>query len=461
MANDMLRVQLASFNVGQHISSDTLPDLTSWLVPTNTDEGKSGYASQERHGTREAPDLYAIGFQEFALLPNALAGWTETLRATIDREIRRTIRLHQSIVRPDHMYDPIEHGGGPENYSQVAEIAHGGMLLLVYARERRSQRHPHLPSAAERVKEVRMSSVGSGIFQLMGNKGAVGVRIVLASLSPGAQDDVYTFLCPHLAAHEHNVERRNLDWKNVVERLVFAADRLGYAPRLQPISKTRSEKETMNHVQSIPTKPAAQNQTPALDQNEYSVYDTHHLFVLGDLNYRVGSNVAGAPPSGGATSPVTYPPMRTADIKMLARSNNPRRWAWLLPYDQLTLQHATTPPRAFQSLHIPDLSKWNLAPTYKYKVNASTKSSDVLSFKRLPGWPDRILWSQKDEIHCELYRSVMAMRVSDHKPITTILNVPEQGPKQFLSRPFAIDPSWRAWQTRGLWMDRTLAAGRS
>ncbi|WFD02635.1 hypothetical protein MOBT1_001316 [Malassezia obtusa] len=466
MADPGVRVQVASFNANQRLGENALPDFTPWLIPKVTQDPASGYATSPKLssaspqslslGPREAPDLYAVGFQEFAALPHALAGITESIRTVLDREIRRTVRLHQATVRSDQMYDPIELGGGPENYSCIAEVYHGGTLLYVYARERPRRASSNLPSVAQRVKEVRTSTVGTGMFDLMGNKGAVGARVTLGPLREGGKDEVFTFVCAHLTPHDHNVERRNADWKSITERLVFGADSMGFTPNVQPMSKPGSEKEAMGKIHSVPTKPASQNQTAALDQNEYSVYDTHHLFVLGDLNYRIGTDVAGAPPAGGPPSPNAYPPMKAADVKTLARSKNPKRWNWLLPYDQLGLQHAVSPPRAFQSLHVPDLASWNIPPTYKYKIPLTPADArNVLNSKRLPGWPDRILWSNPDRVACELYRSLMEFQVSDHKPITTILSVP-RGDDGFLQAPYPINPQWRTLQFRGRWLDRIV-----
>lgn len=61
----------------------------------------------------------------------------------------------------------------------------------------------------------------------MGNKGAVGVRVTL--VEPGAKEEttdgtsVWTFVSAHLAAHadQKQLERRNADWKSIVEKLVF------------------------------------------------------------------------------------------------------------------------------------------------------------------------------------------------------------------------------------------------
>jgi hypothetical protein len=59
----------------------------------------------------------------------------------------------------------------------------------------------------------------------MGNKGAVGIRLNLKTenLTSSASSS-WTFVTAHLAAHQNKVDRRNKDWKEIVQRLVFVND---------------------------------------------------------------------------------------------------------------------------------------------------------------------------------------------------------------------------------------------
>ncbi|PKI86006.1 hypothetical protein MVES_000418 [Malassezia vespertilionis] len=391
-----LRVQLASLNANAKLESDALPEFERWLIPTCGEDETSGFATAPTPprlkpsamcvGPREAPDLYAVGFQELGALSAALAGCTETLRASVDREIRRTLRVHQATVRPDRMYDPLEMGGGPENYALIAEVVHGGIVLFVYARERPPQvvaaHRKEVRSAAERIREVRTTQVGTGIFDVMGNKGAVGARVRVASSTPGAEDEVYTFVCAHLAAHDHNVQRRNADWRSIAERLVFSHKQLGYIPSVLPRNLGGDPSATIAQVQSVPTKTVAEHQSSALDEKEYSLYDTHRLFVMGDLNYRISANSVGVNPADGTSDPSKFPPLNKRDIKSMLASKDPERWTWLLPYDQLIAQRAHTPPLAFQELCVPDMNRWRIPPTYKYIIPASSKQgADILNPK--------------------------------------------------------------------------------
>jgi phosphatidylinositol-bisphosphatase len=78
------------------------------------------------------------------------------------------------------------------------------------------------------VKSVEVATAGVGIGGLMGNKGAVGVRVTLVEpeAEKGEKTSVWTFVSAHFAAHasQKHLERRNADWKSVVERLVFVDD---------------------------------------------------------------------------------------------------------------------------------------------------------------------------------------------------------------------------------------------
>lgn len=363
----------------------------------------------------------------------------------VDKEIRRAIRLHQSVVRDDNMYDPLEMGGGPENYVCVAQVSHAGLVLYVYVRERAGQSPAarRRPSAAQRVKEVRTAFVGTGLGSIMGNKGAVGVRIAMASLVQGAPDEVMTFVCAHLAAHDHEVSRRNKDWRQIVQRLVFEPEGVVPLPVLQT-------------AESAPPSQHAPPPPDPLEPVEYSLYDTHHLFVMGDLNYRVDTGVQGVPRKENTQPP---PPIDKKAVREVARSFDARRWASILPYDQLLREH--TAGRTLQGLHLPDLASWAVPPTYKYKAGGEMLQ---LSQKRLPGWPDRLLWGSSDAargsaaVACELYRSLLRYTASDHKPITAIVQLPWQLDRRsvFMRRPYEIDPQWRRWRIIGVVLDRIV-----
>lgn len=433
-----LRVQVASYNINQLIGEQLLPELHDWLIPTVTQNEKSGYAIPGTapgpdEAPRDAPDFYAIAFQEFAPLHKALAGISDSYVYTFDRELRRVMRVHQPEVRDDNLYNALEAGGGPENYSLLAAVNHGGQVLYVYAREKPPKRG--VRSAAARVREVRTASVGTGFAGIMGNKGAVGVRVIVED---EGSEEVLTFVGAHLAAHDHKVARRNQDWHSIVTRLVFAPH------STQPLPIVQDEVKPGELPTPQTGRPAA-GPTPNV---EYSLYDTNHLFVCGDLNYRIGTNTEGL----DRAAPITR-----EQVKKMVADGSTEAWDTLSQHEQLSVQASLRPPRVFQQLVVPDAGSLT-PPTYKYKTGSKAASTSVLdiaqqlSAKRVPGWTDRILWSNTANL--ELYRSVMQFTISDHKPITAILKLGRSG--TFLRSPWPIDARWQHMQYTGIFIDRVV-----
>ncbi|CEH13018.1 Inositol-1,4,5-triphosphate 5-phosphatase (synaptojanin), INP51/INP52/INP53 family [Ceraceosorus bombacis] len=496
-----LRVQIGTFNYNLQGTSAYAPDLSPWLVPTLSERSSQYNASNPSEG-RPAPDFYAVGFQELLPLDLGFAGKATQALSSTDTAIRRAIRPQSATTRSDGKYPP---GGGPENYALVARVQLVSIVLYVYARER-VDAGSHAPSIAQRVKEVRTSTAAFGLLGLMGNKGATGVRVVLAGATPGSPDEVLTFVCAHLTAHDHNVAKRNADWRNIVQRLVFAPDAVQGLPSSSPsgpqgggragdanpdvdaLSKQyQAEKESS-------AKRSAEKAT-ALDQQDHSIYDTSHLFVFGDLNYRIAFN----------TKPAAH---LKADGEALKKSDIKRKvqqadWRTLAAYDQLSLDHRhPSGSRVFQGLVEPHLPTAGFGPTYKFKVDKSKRGKNAaqgdidadekssqgaaaqpaqpqeLSGKRVPGWTDRILWlslgtaadektSDASSLHgvqTELYRSIMSYTHSDHKPVTAILRLPSpsrlapggEAALQPLKAPYPIDGAWRTKRLIGQTLDSLL-----
>ncbi|PPJ54834.1 hypothetical protein CBER1_07840 [Cercospora berteroae] len=95
----------------------------------------------------------------------------------------------------------------PNGYQLIAEQQLIGLLLLMYA----------APEVASDVKAVSTTSVGTGVFGYMGNKGAVTARIVLGGTTR------LVFVNCHLAAGADKtaLERRIWDAQQVVQRTKF------------------------------------------------------------------------------------------------------------------------------------------------------------------------------------------------------------------------------------------------
>lgn len=319
----------------------------------------------------------------------------------------------------------------------------GGIVLLVYTRDR---------TVTKKVVDVKIATAACGIFGVMGNKGGVGVRIVLDKDIAGAggsddedsddEDDrgskddlssidsggekikekvVFTFVTAHLAAHDHGLQRRNRDYAQIVSRLVFTPDAPSthYTPRRIGSSESKSSSERII--------------------NGNQIYDTSYLFFFGDLNYRIS-----------VKEPKTLP-LHIITHKILNDLEG------LMKHDTLLIEQAkghtlmglkegsidfpptcARTPLAFGFL---DLNVSGVLPTDKYKPG--TLNTFKKFTKRVPGWCDRILYAtwadgvdgagkvmkkskklggamvekRKKGVKVETYTSVMEFKASDHKPV--------------------------------------------
>jgi len=224
LGSNRLLVQIASYNTALQGLRGVPQDLVDWLSPTLK---VSSFLS--RH--RRAPDIVAVGFQELLPLHQGLAG-----RSTGVIQDRNTLILSQLEA----------HAPNGERYALVAHVVNVGVALLVYALDDGVSRHVH-------DVQTQWTSCGPAY---MGNKGAVGVRFRVQT-EDGSLGEVYTFVCAHLTAHDHNVQARVSDYRHIVRSLLF--------PPLPGFPKGAST----------------------------TMYSTSHLFFLGDLNFRLA-----LPPTG-------------------------------------------------------------------------------------------------------------------------------------------------------------------
>lgn len=147
----------------------------------------------------------------------------------------------------------------------MAKETLGGIALLVYTRDR---------TVTNKVADVRVATAACGIGRVMGNKGGVGVRIVLdadddqdgsSSSSEPGDGGVFTFVTAHLAAHDKGLQRRNQDYQSIVERLVFSRE--SESAQFRPTPRRRRD--------------VFRDVVKGESVEGYQVYDTSYLFVFG------------------------------------------------------------------------------------------------------------------------------------------------------------------------------------
>ncbi|PPQ66448.1 hypothetical protein CVT26_011206 [Gymnopilus dilepis] len=298
---------------------------------------------------RHAPDIVAVGFQELLPLHLGLSGLSKSVIDNRDALILSQIE---------------KHAPNKERYSLIAKIVNVGVALLVYGRDE---------GVARQVVDVETSWTGCGPA-FMGNKGAVGVRFRV-NAPEGTAGEVYTFVNCHLTAHDHKLKARVADYHHIVRTLLFS-----------PLS--------------------GDSKTPS------TIYDTSHLFLFGDLNFRLDVPEAHS----------LHPKRITHDFSKAIESEKTREE--LKEYDQLTVEKRKG--TIFVGLHEGEF--WKFKCSYKYHLG----EVDQYSIKRMPSWTDRILYATytdipdtpKSNITNLLYTSIPSYTTSDHKPVVSLLLLP-------------------------------------
>ncbi|XP_047482495.1 inositol polyphosphate 5-phosphatase OCRL-like isoform X2 [Penaeus chinensis] len=165
----------------------------------------------------EPPDVYGIGFQELDLN-------TETF-------------LFNNTPKEQEWLNAVLNGIHPKaKYKNVRLVRLVGMMLIILVQEK------HFAY----VSKVAIDTVGTGIMNKLGNKGAVAVRFELHNTS-------ICFVNAHMAAHLEEVERRNEDHDCIFQRTCFH----------------------MN-INSPPK----------------TIKDHDHIYFIGDMNYRINPSDA-------------------------------------------------------------------------------------------------------------------------------------------------------------------------
>lgn len=228
-------------------------------------------------------------------------------------------------------------------YVLVSSLSLREIRLVIFARA----------SCARHIKNVTTDTVATGIGDVVGNKGGTVISF----------DYAHTRLCfvnCHLAAHQDMTTARNADMCRVIKSLKY------------PMGK-RCSGDLLTCF--------------------------HHVFVLGDLNYRL---------SFGTQGEARKPDKET--FTTLCRMIRHKRYAELMEMDQLKEQQ-----RLGQVLPGFVEGKYAFAPSFKVHRNERL----TYSVKRSPAWCDRILWYSLAPMPIQQKSLTMATSVvsSDHKPV--------------------------------------------
>lgn len=303
-----------------------------------------------------------------------------------------------------------------------------------------------LTDKREHIKSLETGGVGVGMSE-MGNKGAVGLRF---EYSVGEDAMELSVVAAHLAPMEEAVERRNQDWKNIVQRLVFVP--VDPSSVLEPTQRGDGDSE-----------PLLPGSLHAIGPESGLYKRTSYIILAGDLNYRTSSTKP-------LLSDVKDFPRPTEDL------DDPRHWSHLLQHDQLSREI-----KAQKTCHGLNEAAINFPPTYKYSdkqqaiADVEDGSTWDWAWHRWPSWCDRILyldlptWTKKQvsslSIHVHAYNALPLMSTSDHRPVALSVSIPLTTSEDEVTNsesvnvhpPFEIDPKWR--ERRNMARRKELFAG--
>lgn len=285
---------------------------------------------------QEAPDVIFVGLQEMDRRPEAYVVAVSTKEATWN----------------SFLLDAIHRAHPDQGYSLVVSRSLVGTYAVMFAKQ----------ELAEQIGAVSTVTAGCGLMGLMGNKGAVGIRAKI-------QSNYVCFVSAHLAPHVENVERRNQDYADLCQRLIFPL----------PPKRYRAENMAEELMQSW-NDPGAPT----------TIWESDFVFWAGDLNYRVAMPLA-----------------ETRDLALAGE------YPSMLGHDQLTLEKEAG--HAFKELQEAPI---NFPPTYKY-VPGSSETLDPRPEGRAPAWTDRVLYrGDVQRLRSTRYMAAMEIKSSDHKPVS-------------------------------------------
>lgn len=266
--------------------------------------------------------------------------------------LRQTVPFSPTVVSPT---------AGSKKFSKCVQRAVGDNYLLVakhHLMEIKLLIFVHRKHKA-RIGKTEMTSEATGIGNVVGNKGAVAVKLTI-------DDTSFCFVSSHLAAHEGAkfLSHRNASVEEIMRNL-----------------------ERRNHPKSVAL--------PAIHQ--YS-----HIIWMGDLNYRLD-------PDRTLPSEMSFDEKWDYVHEALKRED----FATLRRFDELRdemLHH-----RVFSNFSEGEI---NFLPTFKVVRGLPGNEYQRL---RIPSYCDRILWHSLP-MHAKLlrlvkYSSLPSYCTSDHKPV--------------------------------------------
>ncbi|KAL2634417.1 hypothetical protein R1flu_005896 [Riccia fluitans] len=285
--------------------------------------------------------------------------------------------------------------GEGKDYERIGSRQLAGVLVGVWVRR------DLLPY----VGEVEAGAVACGFGRAFGNKGAVGVKMMIYRRT-------ICVLTSHLAAHMEQVSRRNADFEHIYNQMSFGrSSRLNatvVSNAVQNMLRGGNNRRNMTEQEFDKDGPLSPDSDPTTDDAP-ELADADLLIWSGDLNYRIDN-------------------MSYEETVSLIRN---KAYDVLLSSDQLRLEMANG--RTFHGMREGPIK---FPPTYKF--DKGYHEYDTSEKRRIPAWCDRVLFRDSFDYSdpspgikltrplkatVERYESVGEIHDSDHKPVRCQLKV--------------------------------------
>lgn len=339
LEDDEFTLLCCTANIGN--AEPSLDSMEAWIPP-------GGVCSRLESLDKGGPlpdtsfDVIAIGMQE--------ATWKDS---TKNKDLRGDVISEEDILNAleekntAHLREMIQDILG-ESYSQMVDEQRGQMRLQIWARDR----------VADSITDIRITGANTGIGNVLANKGGIVTTLTYKKTR-------ISFLSAHLAAHEGESH---------------------FKARCENIRSILREAKTF-----------------ALSKKIDVVTASHHMFVMGDLNFRTKFG---------------QEKKHEENVERALKMIEDKDYEGLYAFDEL--QAALDDQEllvGFKTLPC------NFPPTFKVLRTDGFKYKD----QRTPSYTDRILFKSFDGLSHNLtplsYEPCPEFITSDHKPIRGAFNI--------------------------------------
>ncbi|KAJ3467268.1 hypothetical protein MRS44_004832 [Fusarium solani] len=359
-----------------------------------------------RQNATTLPDIVVLSLQEVAPLAYCFIGgyFLNPYLVRYEEAVNTAARRHI------HDGSPSSNGTitPTKPYTLLRANNVGYTAILLFARD---------PS---RLKNIQEAEVGFGAAE-MGNKGAVGLRMLYEA--DGGSSTELTFVATHLAAMEWNLPRRNANWAAIMRGMAFENPEevvKSFKTSVTPSpASTPPAEEPPERVRLLDEQHHEQHSRLQQQLHNISVFrPSSHLFVAGDLNYRISTTSPPPLPHSRASTRIRRTIIQTSSVSISSHAS-------------VSLVYDVLPPK-------PGTQEPELDVPWRFAVHRYPSWTDRILFLDVPSWLQGKT-SEAPKLNVRAYDCLPVLRMSDHRPVFLRVDVPLISPSD-LAPPSGLDP---------------------